>query len=1372
MRTRLRSKVTLLFIVCAALFAVGGTAMALVTDTSGNTAPAPTIQSDKDDYRPGETVTLTGSNWQAGESVHINVNDDEGQTWSRDVDVTADANGAIQDQFQLPTSFVAVYKVTATGAQSGVATTSFTDGNVGIRNASTSPSDLVASYKLEAFGTNQAANTNCSGTAQLTRTFSITGGANQTVSATGTNPSTNTAVATGNNNSVRVTLTGVTPTTQAFKEWNFVDQNASGDGAFFDTDGNTGTNDRQTSFCLATQNSTVRDFIGVFQAANQAPVANNQSVTTNEDTAKLITLSATDADSNPLTYKITSLPTNGKLYKGDATAVANQTSANEITSASLPFTLPSGGNQVTYVPNANYNTAATADTFKFKANDGTVDSSNEATVSVTVNAVNDAPVNSVPGAQQSTNEDTALTFNSANNNLISISDVDAGTTNSVKVTLSVPNGTLTLSGTSGLTFLSGNGTNDSNMAFTGTISNINSALNGMSFTPNANVNGPSPLIVNTDDQGNTGSGGAQIDSDAVSILVNPVNDAPSFTKGADQAKDEDAGAQTVTGWATNISAGPADENGQTVSFQVTNNSNPSLFSAGPAVSSNGTLTYTPAANANGTATVTLRAQDNGGTANGGVDTSATQTFTITINAVNDKPSFTSKGNDQVDEDFGPRTVPGWVTTFNPGPVNESTQNVDDYIVTDAAGNAVNSNLFTSGGQPDVSNDGTLSYTPAPDANGSITLKVKVRDNGGTANNGQDTSDAQDLTITVNPVNDAPVVTFTDPTGDTQTLDEDKTTTRLYKYTVTDVDNANPTVTESCGSGGSLKPDESGDPTQNSFRCLFADDATTTVSATADDGQSTNNTGSDSIAVTVKNVPPKVNLTGLTQVNEGATETYSFTITDPGADTFSFVSGTTNYPTCGQNGQLVGTPNIGDGSFQCHFPDGATNVTTDVSVKVQDDDNGVSVADTEHVEVLNVQIDNVAPTVTAPADQTANEGASVSFNLGSFTDPGLLDSPWAVDVDWGDSSTHGTDSKTATGSLGSMSHTYANNGTYTVTVSVTDKNNGTNSATFKVNVSNVNPNVTAPADDTGVEGSSKSFALGSFTDPGPDGPWQVAVNWGDSSAPTTFNAASTGSLGSQSHTYADNGTYTVTVSVTDKDNGTSSATFKVVVTNVAPDITSFTSTPYFSGPLSFLGNTPTASKFSGAWTDPGADTWKAELSYQDGSPLTQQLLGLTTRSFSDVGHTFASAGCKSTSLKVTDDDLESDTATTTTEVGTAAFMAPMTNQPVTDKLKNGQVLPVKVKFTDCNGAPITNLTPAIRLVQGDQTPSADDTTATITPNAVGATADTMGIMRSNGDGSYIYNMSVNITLNKDYTVVVYPYGTNDPRRLGHVIMATK
>src|SRR5213076_3347710 len=104
-----------------------------------------------------------------------------------------------------------------------------------------------------------------------------------------------------------------------------------------------------------------------------------------------------------------------------------------------------------------------------------------------------------------------------------------------------------------------------------------------------------------------------------------------------------AGAKTVAGWATAISAGP-NEASQVVDFVVSND-NHALFSAQPAVDASGQLTYTPAANANGSATVTVHIHDNGGIANGGVDASADQIFTISVTAVNDAPSFL-KGADQ------------------------------------------------------------------------------------------------------------------------------------------------------------------------------------------------------------------------------------------------------------------------------------------------------------------------------------------------------------------------------------------------------------------------------------------------------------------------------------------------------------------------------------------------------------------------------------------------------------------------------------------------------------------------------------------------------------------------------------------------------
>src|SRR5687767_386023 len=88
----------------------------------------PTITSDQADYPPGGTVNLTGTNWQGDTEVRIVVNDDVGQTWTRDVIVTVAGDGTISDSFQLPPYFVATYRVAASGQQTGrVVTTMFTD---------------------------------------------------------------------------------------------------------------------------------------------------------------------------------------------------------------------------------------------------------------------------------------------------------------------------------------------------------------------------------------------------------------------------------------------------------------------------------------------------------------------------------------------------------------------------------------------------------------------------------------------------------------------------------------------------------------------------------------------------------------------------------------------------------------------------------------------------------------------------------------------------------------------------------------------------------------------------------------------------------------------------------------------------------------------------------------------------------------------------------------------------------------------------------------------------------------------------------------------------------------------------------------------
>ncbi|MDQ6741134.1 MAG: cadherin-like domain-containing protein, partial [Actinomycetota bacterium] len=126
---------------------------------------------------------------------------------------------------------------------------------------------------------------------------------------------------------------------------------------------------------------------------NSAPTASASPnpATTNEDTAVTITLNGTDADDNALTFSITQQPTHGTL---SAISAPNCTAVNTCTAT------------VTYTPSTNY---FGADSFKFKANDGMLDSA-AATVSLTVNAVNHAPVASASPNPATTNEDTPVTI--------------------------------------------------------------------------------------------------------------------------------------------------------------------------------------------------------------------------------------------------------------------------------------------------------------------------------------------------------------------------------------------------------------------------------------------------------------------------------------------------------------------------------------------------------------------------------------------------------------------------------------------------------------------------------------------------------------------------------------------------------------------------------------------------------------------------------------------------------------------------------------------------------------------------------------------------------------------------------------------------
>ncbi len=243
-------------------------------------------------------------------------------------------------------------------------------------------------------------------------------------------------------------------------------------------------------------------------------------------------ISFADADGDSLSVTVAVNGSNNQLTAVVGTTGVNISSGNGSghlivtgTVAQLnDFFAGNNGGALTYVNSADAPAASL--TLTITASDGVLSSSDSAILNIA--AVNDAPVNVLPGAQTAT-EDTPLIFNLANGNQIQIADADAANGN-LQVTLSVGQGQLTLGRTAGLSFTTGDGSADASMVFSGTLANINAALANIIYVGSGPFPGSDTLSMTTSDLGNTGTGGALIDSGAVAINLLDINHTPEVSR--------------------------------------------------------------------------------------------------------------------------------------------------------------------------------------------------------------------------------------------------------------------------------------------------------------------------------------------------------------------------------------------------------------------------------------------------------------------------------------------------------------------------------------------------------------------------------------------------------------------------------------------------------------------------------------------------------------------------------------------------------------------------------------------------------------------------------------------------------------------------
>ena len=622
------------------------------------------------------------------------------------------------------------------------------------------------------------------------------------------------------------------------------------------------------------------------------------------------------------------------------TVSATSGNINLVPNPTVIYTSANTTGSLTFTPVANANGSAIVTVTV--NNGGASNNIVTRTFTVTVNPVNQPPTLN-PINNLTLNENAGL-------QTMNLSGITSGAANQ--------NQTLTVSATSGNISLIPNPTVHYTSA------NTNGSL---TFTPVANATGSAIVTVTV----NNGGASNNIVTRTFTVTVNPVNQPPTLNPINNLTINENAGLQTV-----NLSGITSGATNQYQTLTVTATSGNTNLIPNPTVhytsaNTSGSLTFTPVANANGSAIITVTV-NNGGASNNIV----TQTFTVTVNPVNQPPTLNPINNVSINENAGLQTV-------NLSGITSGAANQNQFLTVSATSGNINLIPNPTVNYTSANTNGSLTFTPVANANGSTIITVTVN-NGGASNN----IVTRTFTVTVNPVNQPPTL---NPINNL-TINENAGLQTVNLSGITSgAANQKQTLTVSATSGNiNLVPNPTvhytSANTNGSLTFTPVTDAngSTIITVTVNNGGASNNIVTQTFTVTVNpvNQPPTLNPINNLTLNENAgPQTVNLSgITSGAANqnqflTVSATSGninlipnpTVNYTSANTNGSLTFTP--------------VTNVIGSAIITVSVNNGGASNNIVTQTFTVNVQFSNDH---TPPTDQITAPTANQQWTNGGFT----------------------------------------------------------------------------------------------------------------------------------------------------------------------------------------------------------------------------------------------------------------------------------------------------------------------------------------------------------------------------------------------------